>query len=74
MGFMSGKSSLCTLFRDNFPGAKLSSYSQIVYSGHLTCETGEINHNMHFGNALFSFSAFSFISSLDQRLLCKGVL
>ena len=29
MGFRSGKSSLCTLFKGNFPGAKLSTHSVI---------------------------------------------
>ena len=41
--FRSGKSSPCTLFRGNFPGAKLVYIVQIVYLVHLTCETGEIN-------------------------------
>ena len=35
MGFRSGKSSLCTLFRGNFPGAKLSSQSVIKSIGEI---------------------------------------
>ena len=59
MGFRSGKLSLCTLCRDNFPGAKLSSHSVIM-------SISVINNTVHFGHALFSFfSAFCHTSDLN---------